>query len=251
MTQSLDQRVAIVTGSAQGIGAAISLNLARSGAKVVLVDLLKSSLDAQEAELRSLGYEILPIPADVSDKKQINQVVEKTLAKFGRIDVLVNNAGITRDGWASDLTEEAWDLVLSVNLKGVFLFCQAVYPQMKAQGGGRIINISSRSWLGNKGQANYSASKGGVVSLTRTLALEWANAGIHVNAVAPGLIDTPMTQKIPESAKKKLLQMQPTGGMGTPEDVADAVEFLARAKYIVGQILHVDGGKSCGLLSLG
>jgi NAD(P)-dependent dehydrogenase (short-subunit alcohol dehydrogenase family) len=189
---------------------------------------------------------------DVTKKSQVHDLIDKAKAKFGTVDILINNAGIIRDGFLANLSEEDWDQVLDVNLKGAFLCCQAVFPVMKEQQAGSIVNITSRAWLGNVGQANYSASKGGLVSLTRTLALEFARYQINVNAVAPGLIDTPMTRGMPEKARERLLKMQPTGKMGTVDDIAAAVSFLASsdARYITGQVLHVDGGKSCGLLSL-
>ena len=163
----------------------------------------------------------------------------------------MNNAGITRDNLLSKISED-WDQVMSVNLKSAFLLSQAVVPAMKEAKFGRIINIASRSWLGNVGQANYATSKGGLVSLTRTLALELARDQITVNAVAPGLIDTEMTRAIPEKTMERLMRMQPMGRMGSVDDIANAVAFLAAKTtgYISGQVLHIDGGKSCGLLSL-
>ncbi len=179
-------------------------------------------------------------------------MVAQVIEKFGSIDVLVNNAGIIRDNLISNISEQDWDQVLDVNLKGAFLCCQAVFPILKSQRSGKIVNIVSRAWLGSIGQANYTASKGGLVSLTRSLALEFARFQINVNAVAPGLIDTPMTQGMPTEGRERLIRMQPTGKMGKVEDIAAAVAFLASddAEFITGQVLHVDGGKSCGLLSL-
>jgi NAD(P)-dependent dehydrogenase (short-subunit alcohol dehydrogenase family) len=245
----LSGNIAIITGAAQGIGASIASRFVKSGAKVVLVDLEQKALDAVAETLRREGGVVETHLGDVSKKDQVQTVVNAVLKGNQRIDILVNNAGVIRDGFIGKLTEEDWDIVLDVNLKGTFFFCQAVFPSMKAQMRGKIVNISSRAWLG---QSNYSASKGGVVSLTRTLALEFARFQINVNAVAPGLIDTPMTRSMPADARERLLRMQPTGKMGTVQDIAAAVEFLASndAQFISGQVLHVDGGKSCGLLAL-
>lgn len=252
MEGRLANRVAIVTGAGQGIGAAIAVRLADDGASVVLADvnerLVRQTFDC----LKSRGSNVRAALVDVTHRGQIADLVDQVKGEFGAVDILVNNAGIIRDGFVANLSEDDWDQVIDTNLKGAFLCCQAVFPVMKEQMSGKIVNITSRSWLGNIGQANYSASKGGLVSLTRTLALEFARYQINVNAVAPGLIDTPMTRGMPEKSRERLLRMQPTGKMGTVEDVAAAVSFLASsdASFITGQVLHVDGGKSCGLLSL-
>jgi NAD(P)-dependent dehydrogenase (short-subunit alcohol dehydrogenase family) len=210
------------------------------------VDRETGDLARVATEVGGRGY-----AADVSKKRDVQAVVASIASDFGGIDILVNNAGIIRDGWVENITEEQWDEVLDVNLKGVFLCCQAALPHLK-KNRGKIVSISSRSWLGNIGQLNYCASKGGIVSLTRALALECARDGVNVNAVAPGLIDTPLTRAIPEKVRQKLIAGQPSGRMGTTEDIAAAVEFLVSddAGFITGQVLHVDGGKSCGLLSL-
>ena len=252
MADKLANQVAVVTGAGQGIGAAIAERLAKAGARVVLADINEDLVKQTAGGLESRGYSALGSAVDVTKKDQINDLVDHAKAAFGTIDILVNNAAIIRDGFAENLSEQDWDEVLDVNLKAAFLCCQAVFPIMKQRQAGKIINIASRAWLGNIGQANYSASKGGLVSLTRTLALEFARYQINVNAVAPGLIDTPMTRGMPEKSRERLLRMQPTGKMGTVRDVAAAVSFLASndADFITGQVLHVDGGKSCGLLSL-
>lgn len=251
-SQRLTQKVALVTGAAQGIGFSIAKRLAQSGASVVLLDRDEKALSKASSELKNGKFKIDSLSVDVTSKFEVTRSIEQILSRQKKIDILVNNAGIIRDNFLSKISEEDWDAVLDVNLKGAFLLCQGVFEAMKSQEKGSIVNIASRSWLGNIGQANYAASKGGLVSLTRTLALEFARFGIRVNAVAPGLIDTPMTRGMPEKALERLLKMQPTGKMGQPEDIAAAVEFLASsdAEFITGQILHVDGGKSCGLLSL-
>lgn len=250
--KKLNNRVAVVTGAGQGIGAAIAKRLAKAGAKVALVDLDEGKLGEIAAEIRSSQGECVVFLANVTKKAEVEKVVDHVVKAHGKIDILINNAGIIRDNFISKISEEDWDNVIDVNLKGAFLFSQAVFPNMKANQYGKVVNIVSRAWLGNIGQANYSASKGGLVSLTRTLALEFARYQINVNAVAPGLIDTPMTQGMPTEARDRLLRMQPTGKMGSVNDIAAAVEFLAsdEATFISGQVLHVDGGKSCGLLSL-
>jgi NAD(P)-dependent dehydrogenase (short-subunit alcohol dehydrogenase family) len=252
MKKKLADQVAIVTGAGQGIGAAIAERLARDGASVVLADINEDQVQRTAEGLKSRGSDVLASIVDVTKKDQVSDMVDQVVARFGTVDILVNNAGIIRDGFVANISEQDWDQVIDVNLKGAFLCCQAVFPVMKERLEGKIVNITSRSWLGNIGQANYSASKGGLVSLTRTLALEFARYQINVNAVAPGLIDTPMTRGMPERSLERLLHMQPTGKMGTVDDIAAAVSFLASgdAGFITGQVLHVDGGKSCGLLSL-
>lgn len=245
----LQDKIAVVTGAGQGIGAAIAKRLASEGAKLVLVDINEDCLKDISGQMET---EVLTVAADISKKDQVFNMIKQAKDTFGSVDILVNNAGIIRDGFLAKLSEDDWDKVMAVNLKGPFLCCQAVFDTMKGQNSGKIVNIVSRSWLGNIGQANYSASKGGLVSLTRTLALELARFQINVNAVAPGLIETPMTKNMPEDALARLLRMQPTGKMGSVDDIAAAVCFLssADAQFINGQIIHVDGGKSCGLLSL-
>jgi len=245
------QRVVLITGAGQGIGAAIARRFAEQGDQLVLVDVNAEQLQRLVGSLDATA-EVLPLSADVSNKEQVTGLIAQVVEKFGRIDVLVNNAGIIRDNLISNISEQDWDQVLDVNLKGAFLLCQAIFPALKQQRSGKIVNIVSRAWLGSIGQANYTASKGGLVSLTRSLALEFARFQINVNAVAPGAIDTPMTQRMPHEARERLIRLQPTGRMGRVEDIAAAVSFLASddATFITGQVLHVDGGKSCGLLSL-
>jgi NAD(P)-dependent dehydrogenase (short-subunit alcohol dehydrogenase family) len=244
---SFEGKVAIVTGAAQGIGAGIVSSLAGLGAHVGLIDVDAGRVDETANRLERSGHTVAPYAGDVRDRDFVQRVVAKVSARWGAVDILVNNAGIIRDNLVENISEEDWDAVVGVNLKGTFLCSQAVVSIMKERRYGKIVNIISRSWLGNIGQANYSASKGGLVSLTRTLALELARHNITVNGVSPGLVDTPMTQKLPDKVRDRLVRAQPTGAMGTVDDIANAVCFLAsdRSQFVTGQILHVDGGKSC------
>jgi len=245
-------KTVIVTGAGRGIGAGIAQTMAKLGAAVVLVDVDAEAASGQAESIVAGGGMADAQTGDVLDKSFLDRVVAETLQRREKVDVLVNNVGIIRDNYLENITEADWDLVLDVNLKGAFFSCQAVAPTMKERRYGKIVNIISKAWLGTVGQTNYSASKGGLVSLTRTLALELAPYEINVNGVAPGLIDTPMTRNLPEKVKERVIKMQPTGKMGTTDDVAAAACFLASdlAGFITGQILHVDGGKSCGLLSI-
>ena len=245
-------KTVIVTGAGRGIGAGIAQTMAKLGAAVVLVDVDAEAASGQAESIVAGGGMADAQTGDVLDKSFLDRVVAETLQRREKVDVLVNNVGIIRDNYLENITEADWDLVLDVNLKGAFFSCQAVAPIMKERRYGKIVNIISKAWLGTVGQTNYSASKGGLVSLTRTLALELAPYEINVNGVAPGLIDTPMTRNLPEKVKERVIKMQPTGKMGTTDDVAAAACFLASdlAGFITGQILHVDGGKSCGLLSI-
>ncbi|RME25253.1 MAG: 3-oxoacyl-ACP reductase FabG [Candidatus Zixiibacteriota bacterium] len=230
----------VVTGGARGIGSAIVERFTAEGANVAILDLDVSEVPADSG--------ILAVSGDVSRADDVTAFIGEVMAKHGRIDILVNNAGIIRDNVIWRMTEEEFDAVLRVNLKGAWLMCKQVAPVMREQNNGRIINIASRAWLGNFGQSNYSSSKGGLVSLTRVLALELARYNVTVNAVAPGLIDTPLTRGLPEETLRKLTAAQPGGRAGKPEDIAAAVAFLAspEAGFINGQVLHVDGGKSIG-----
>jgi 3-oxoacyl-[acyl-carrier protein] reductase len=248
----LNGKTAIVTGAGRGIGGAIAVAMADLGAAVALVDLDEGAVVNSATNIRAAGDEAQDYAGDILDTRFFGGVVEDARSRWGSVDILVNNAGIIRDNRIENISDDDWDAVLDTNLKGAFLCTRAVVPHMKERRYGRIVNIVSRAWLGNPGQSNYSASKGGLVSLTRTLALELARDGIAVNAVAPGLIDTPMTRGLPDKVLDRLLRMQPTGEMGGVADIADAVCFLAsdRARYITGQVLHVDGGKSAGLLGL-
>ena len=238
--------IAIVTGAGRGIGEAIARRLAANGAQVACV----SRTEANAAKVAETLNATKPGTArayavDIADKKAVAAVCEQILGDFGKVDILVNNAGLTRDGLAMRMTEEDWDLVLDTNLKGSFNFIQGVLRPMIKQRAGRIINISSVAGLaGNPGQANYSASKAGLIGLTKTLALELASRSITVNAMAPGFITTDMTSALPEAVKTAVLSKIPLGKFGQPDDIAAAVAFLAgpEAGYITGQVLTVDGG---------
>jgi len=247
---SLRGRTAIVTGAGRGIGEAIAREMAALGATVVLVDRDPEALEAARAAIVSAGGTAHALHGDVVDAAFAARAVADAVAVAGGVDILVNNAGVIRDGLVERISDEDWDTVLDVNLKGAFHFCRAVVPAMKERAAGKIVNVVSRAWLGNRGQANYSASKGALVSLTRTLALELAPHNIQVNAVAPGFIDTPMTRALSESVRERLIALQPGRRAGSVADVAAAVCFLAseRAGFITGQVLHVDGGKSAGTL---
>jgi len=240
----LSNRVAIVTGSGRGIGRAIALKLAEIGATVVVNDIGETAQGVAE-EIRAMNRQSLAILADVSLSPDAARLVEETVATYGKIDVLVNNAGIARDQLVLRMSDEDWDKVLAVNLKSVFLCTRAVLRHMIKQRWGRIISIASIVGIvGNPGQANYASAKAGIIGFTRTIAKEVASRGITVNAIAPGFIDTEMTQRLKEDWKQELRKQIPLGYFGSPRDVAEAVAFLAseEARYITGQVLNVDGG---------
>jgi 3-oxoacyl-[acyl-carrier protein] reductase len=242
---SLSNRVAIVTGSGQGIGREIALTLAEQGASVVISDINSAAAKEVAAEIEAKNSKSIAITANVTAVNEVTKLVEQTLSSFGHIDILVNNAGITRDGLLLRMSEADWDLVLNINLKGAFICTQAVLRHMIRQRWGRIVNIASVVGLtGNAGQANYAASKAGLIGLTKTTAREVASRSITVNAVAPGFIDTGMTQKLSENVKQEALKQVPLGYFGLPKDVAYAVAFLVseEAHYITGQVINVNGG---------
>lgn len=242
----LKDKVAIITGGAQGIGKSIAEKLATEGANVVIVDVVLDIASQTAKELESkYNIKTLVFKVDVSNYKEVEDFVNTTVEKFTKIDVLVNNAGITRDNLVLRMSEEEWDKVLDINLKGSFNCIKAVSKFMLKQRSGRIINIASVVGLmGNAGQANYSASKGGLIALTKTVAREFASRGVLVNAVAPGFIKTRMTDALSEEQKKKLIEIIPINKLGTPEDVANAVWFLSieESSYITGQVISVNGG---------
>ncbi len=241
----LKGKIAIVTGGAQGIGKTIATQLAQEGANVVIADVMEEVAKSTAQEISQKGSEAISIGVDVSILSSVEEMVKKTLDKFGRIDILVNNAGITRDALVMRMKEEDWDLVLNINLKGAFNCIKVVSPVMMKQKAGKIVNIASIvGIIGNAGQANYSASKGGLIALTKTCARELAGRRINVNAVAPGFIQTSMTERLSAQVKEKLSSQIPFGEIGKPEDVASAVLFLVseKASYITGEVIKVDGG---------
>jgi NAD(P)-dependent dehydrogenase (short-subunit alcohol dehydrogenase family) len=242
-------RVAVVTGGGQGIGYGIANGLAAEGVSVVVADLNgEQAANAAEAIAQTTGAALTAVAGDVGVKADAQRMIGAALEHFGRIDILVNNAGIGRDRTVKKMSEAEWDDVLRVNLKGPFLCAQAAMTPMTEQRFGRIISIGSRAWLGGFGQANYSASKGGLVSLTRTLALEGARAGVTANCVIPALVGTPLFQQLGEERRAELAATVPMGRVGSVEDIAWAVRSLAadEAGYITGQYIHVCGGRSLG-----
>lgn len=242
---SLEGKVALVTGAAQGIGRAIAETLARHGADVVVADLDPGRSQETVEAIGKLGRRALNVKVNVADWNDVKSMTDQVLKEWGKIDILVNNAGITRDGLLLRMKEEDWTLVLQVNLNGTFHCTKAVLQPMTKQRFGRIVNIASIvGAMGNAGQANYAASKAAVIGFTKTVAREYASRTITVNAVAPGFIDTAMTQGLPAEVKETLQKQIPLGRLGLPSDVAEAVRFLAsdEAGYITGQVLHVNGG---------
>ena len=242
---SLQGRVAIVTGAAQGIGRAIAESLAQAGADIVVADLDPSRAVETVSAVEGLGRKALSVKVNVADANDAKSMVEHVLKTWGKVDILVNNAGITRDGLLLRMKEEDWNLVLQVNLNGTFNCTKAALQSMTKQRYGRIVNIASIvGVIGNAGQANYSASKAAVIGFTKTVGREYASRNVTVNAVAPGFIDTAMTQGLPPDVKDTLLKQIPLGRLGTAADIAAAVRFLVsdEAAYITGHVLHVNGG---------
>ncbi|MCG0278619.1 MAG: 3-oxoacyl-ACP reductase FabG [Thermanaeromonas sp.] len=241
----LKDKVTIITGGAKGIGKETALLFAREGAKVVICDFDEEAGQKTLEELRATGAAALFFKVDVTDRASVQAMVEATKKEFGRIDILINNAGITSDALLTKMTEEQWDKVIAVNLKGVFNCTQAVVPVMLEQGSGVILNASSVVGVyGNIGQTNYAATKAGVIGMTKSWAKELGRKGIRVNAVAPGFILTDMTAKVPQKILDMMKEKTPLGRLGLPQDVAAAYLFLAsdEASYINGQVLGVDGG---------
>ncbi len=243
---SLKGKSALVTGGARGIGKAIALKLALNGADIIVNDVadietMKNTVD----EIKKLGVGCEALKADVSNESEVKDMVSYILEKYGKIDILINNAGITRDGLLVKMKESDWQLVMDVNLKGVFLCTKSVIRSMMSKRSGCIVNISSVVGItGNPGQANYSASKAGIIGFTKSAAKEVGSKGVRINAVAPGFIYTDMTDSLPEAVKSKFLENIPLGRYGEAEEVADVVLFLCeeRSRYITGQTIPVDGG---------
>jgi 3-oxoacyl-[acyl-carrier protein] reductase len=238
-------QVALVTGGARGIGKTIAENLAKKGVSLAIADVSAESAGETARELASLGVKTSALRLDVSKSDEVVKAFEAVVSGFGRLDIVVNNAGITKDGLVLRMKEEDWDAVININLKGVFLCSKEAVKVMVKQKYGRIINIASVvAFMGNPGQANYSASKAGIVGLTKTVAREYASRGITVNAVAPGFIATAMTDALAENVKQEMLKSIPVGKFGSVDDVANAVAFLASPEsgYITGHVIHVNGG---------
>lgn len=242
----LKDRVAVVTGGGRGIGRAISLGLAKNGSKVVIVvDVSLENADKVVKEIEGLGSQASAYKMDVSNYQDVNDTINKILDKYGKIDILINNAGITRDGLLLKMKEEDWDRVININLKGVFNCTKAVLRPMLKERWGRIVNMASIVGLiGNAGQANYSASKAGIIGFTKTIAREVASRNITVNAVAPGFIATEMTDVLSDGVKENLMKQIPLGRLGKIDDIANLVLFLVseKAGYITGEVIRVDGG---------
>jgi 3-oxoacyl-[acyl-carrier protein] reductase len=247
MDLELAGKSALITGGGRGIGAAIARALAREGCDVALVDLCAfDAAQALAAELCGVGHRALALRADVADLAAADDAVASVVKAFGRLDILVCNAGITRDAVVWKLTEKAWDDVLAVNLKGTFAYCRAAAPTFRAQSSGRVVTVASINGLrGKAGQANYAASKAGVVALTKTLARELGPAGITVNCVAPGMVETEMIAALPREVREGAEKESALRRIGQPEDVASVVTFLcsARARHVTGMVIKVDGGQ--------
>lgn len=240
----LPGKIALVTGAARGIGRGIAEKLAQEGADVALVDLREDLLTDTAAAIRAAGRRILAVGADVGNRADADRAVATTISQLGRLDILVNCAGINRDAILHRMTDEQWDEVLRVDLTAVFYLTRAAATHMRERGSGRIINISSASWQGNVGQANYAAAKAGVIGLTKTAARELAPKGVTANAICPGFIDTEMTRGVPPEAWERISSRIPMGRVGRPEDVANVAAFLAsdEAGYVTGEVINVGGG---------
>ena len=253
---SLQNRVALITGAGNGIGRATAIRFAREGAKIVICDLDADGLDQTRQDITDAGGEVTSVIASVSEREDVQKAVDAATSNYGGLHILINNAGITRDGLTTRIkdgetrfmSDDKWDAVLNVNLKGTWLCSQIAAVPMIEQGYGRIVNTASIAALGNIGQANYSASKAGIIGLTKTLALEWARYNIGVNCVAPGGVNTRMTETIPEKIVENLIQGIPLKRFAEPEEIAAVHAFLSSedASYITGQVIFVDGGVSVG-----
>ncbi len=242
-------RVALITGAGSGIGEATVRRFAAEGAIVIINDVEVERARAVANDIQKDGGSALAIGANVTRRDEVEMMVTRVVTEFGRLDVLINNAGITRDAMSHKMTEEQWDQVLAVNLKGTFLCAQAALPKMRERSWGRVVNTASVGALGNIGQANYAASKAGVIGLTRTLALEYAKYGITVNCLAPGAVMTSMLAGVPDSVREKITAQIPMGRIADPAEIAGVHAFLASedAGYITGQVIFVDGGMSVGV----
>ncbi len=248
MTKRLEGKVALVTGAGSGIGEATAVRLAADGAAVSCWDVNEDAVVGVAARINEAGGKAIACAVDVSQSDQVTAAAERTIAELGGLHCVVNNAGITRDKSAKGMTEAQWDAVINVNLKGTFLVCQAAIRHMSGQGYGRISNTASVAVEGNFGQANYAASKAGVVGLTKTLAIEGAKAGITVNAVAPGATDTPMFANVPDEIKTMIVKSIPLRRMASPAEIASVHAFLCSddAAYVTGQLIFADGGATLG-----
>ncbi|RDG36553.1 SDR family NAD(P)-dependent oxidoreductase [Streptomyces corynorhini] len=247
MDLDLGGKTAVITGSARGLGAATAHRLAREGVRVVISDIDGAGAEATAKELTGLGHSAIAVRADITSGPDVAALVATAVEEFGGVHILVNNAGFPRDTLLTKMTDEDWDSVIEVILKGSFLTTRAVMPHLIGQRWGRVVNISSRSYLGNPGQANYSSAKAGILGFTRALAAEQGRYGITVNAVAPGFMETEAVRSLDhyEKIREKAVAAQPLRRTGQPSDIADAVAFLAseRASFITGETLHVTGGR--------
>jgi 3-oxoacyl-[acyl-carrier protein] reductase len=246
MQNHLQDKVAWITGGASGIGLATARRFAAEGAKLALTDVNQEALDKVAAEISG---DVFTMTGDVSKREDCQAAAKAIEEKFGSINILIANAGINRDTFAMKMSEDKWDLVLDINLKGTFLCCQAAFPSMMRNKSGRIVTTASVGALGNPGQANYSASKAGVIGLTKTLAVEWARYNITVNCLAPGATMTPMLETVPERVREEMIKQIPLGRFGHPEDIAAAHVFFCSedAAFVTGQVLFIDGGMTTGV----
>ncbi len=247
MSMDLTGRVAVVTGAGLGLGREISKRLAQNGAKVIANDVMEDNVKETVAQIKSEGNEAEYVIADISSWDDASSLIEKAVKAFGKVEILVNNAGVTRDMLMRDMKESDWDKVLDINLKGAFNCCKFATPHMVAQKYGKIVNLSSRAHLGNPGQANYSSSKAGIIGLTKSMAMEFGRYNINVNAVAPGMINTEGVRGLAkyEAVVERAVKITPLKRIGEPEDVANLIHFLVSdySNYITGEIIHITGGR--------